>query len=121
MHTFSAAPAFPPGGNPPPPAAPPAVKKPITKIKLTNNGPSSQNSSRAATPANIAPNPAPKIVTKTSRGAKAPDSGLAKPAMSNGSALDDKPYAEMSKSEKMSWSMRSKLFCSRFLHLTFGY
>ncbi|KAK0657967.1 hypothetical protein B0T16DRAFT_489004 [Cercophora newfieldiana] len=108
LHTFSAAPAFPPGGNPPPPAAPPAVKKPITKIKLTNNGPSSQNSSRAATPANIAPNPVPKIITKSARGAKGPDSGLAKPATSNGSALDEKPYAEMSKSEKMSWSMRRR-------------
>ncbi|KAK4444162.1 hypothetical protein QBC34DRAFT_415792 [Podospora aff. communis PSN243] len=108
LHTFSAAPAFPPGGNPPPPAAPPAVKKPITKLKLTNNGSSSQNSSRAATPANIAPNPTPKIVTKTSRGAKAPESGLAKPAMSNGAVLDEKPYAEMSKSEKMSWSMRRR-------------
>lgn len=122
LHTFSAGPAFPSGGNPS--AAPPAVKKPITKIKLTNNGSSSQNSSRAATPANIAPaniapNPAPKIITKTSRGAKAPDSGLAKPALSNGGALDDKPYAEMSKSEKMSWSMRSECPCISFFQYAF--
>ncbi|KAK0631303.1 hypothetical protein B0T14DRAFT_1204 [Immersiella caudata] len=119
LHTFSAAPAFPPGGNPPPPAAPPTVKKPITKLKLTNNGSSSQNSSRAATPANIAPNPAPKIVTKTSRGAKTPDSGLAKPATSNGAGLEEKPYAEMSKSEKMSWSMRSKFLVSLLVYFRF--
>ncbi|KAK1752749.1 hypothetical protein QBC47DRAFT_389200 [Echria macrotheca] len=104
MHTFNAALSFPQGGNPPPPAAPPAVKKPITKIKLTNHGASSQASSRASTPANIAPNP--KGTGKGSRGGKQ-DPGQGRAAVSAAS-LDDKPYAEMSKSEKMSWSMRRR-------------
>ena len=115
LHTFNAAPAFPPGGKPPPPAAPPSVKKPITKIKLTNNG----GLSRAGTPANIAPNPNPRGTAtgtgtgtstgtgKGSRGGKV--GGLAKPAGLNGAnPLDEKPYHEMSKSEKMSYSMRRK-------------
>ena len=117
MHTFNAAPAFPPGGIPPPPAAPPSIKKPITKIKLTNNGPgSSAPSSRAATPANIAPNPK---ANKGPRGGNKPAAAPLAPAdpttpkipsfSSTTSDLADKPYAEMSKSEKMSYSMRRKL------------
>ncbi|KAK5653968.1 hypothetical protein OQA88_7644 [Cercophora sp. LCS_1] len=98
LHTFSAAPAFAPGGPPPPPAAPPSIKKPITKIKLTNFGGAS--SSRATTPANIAPNPNGK-----GKGARAKEP---KPAPINTGNLDEKPYAEMSKSEKMSWSMRRR-------------
>ena len=107
MHTFNATPAFHPG-DPPPPPAPPAVKKPMTKIKITNNGASSsQASSRAPTPANGTPGP--KAGGKRSRGKKAGLTGEAKAAASaNGDGDLDKPYAEMTKSEKMSWSMRSK-------------
>lgn len=106
LHTFNAAPAFLPGAPPPPPP-PPAVKKPITKIKLTNNGSSSQASSRAATPANGTSTP--KSGAKGPRGSKSNSSADAKSAAStSGNGDYDKPYAEMSKSEKMSWSMRSK-------------
>lgn len=107
LHTFTAAPSFQPGGPPPPPAAPPAIKKPITKIKLTNNSMSSQASSRNGGPANIAPNPSAKSAAKVSRGPKPADvkpPGLQPPNPDMG----DKPYAEMSKSEKMSWSMRRR-------------
>ncbi len=107
MHTFNAAPAFPPG-DPPLPPAPPAAKKPMTKIKITNNGgSSSQASSRAPTPANGTPGP--KAGGKRSRGKKARLTAEAKAAAAaNGDGDLDKPYAEMTKSEKMSWSMRSK-------------
>ncbi|KXX76800.1 hypothetical protein MMYC01_205456 [Madurella mycetomatis] len=106
LHTFNAAPAFPPG-VPPPPPPPPAVKKPITKIKLTNNGSSSQASSRAATPANGTSTP--KSGAKGPRGNKSNSSVDAKSAAStSGNGDYDKPYAEMSKSEKMSWSMRRR-------------
>ena len=107
MHTFNAAPAYLPG-DPPPPPAPPAVKKPTTKIKITNNGASSsQASSRAPTPANGTSGS--KAGGKRSRGKKAGLTGEAKAAaLANGDGDLDKPYAEMTKSEKMSWSMRSK-------------
>ena len=119
MHTFSAVPTYQPGPlphAPPPaivPAIAPAVKKPITKIKLTNNGSGSQASSRAVTPANIAPNPA-KLSAKSSRPSK---SGAGdKAALPSGGALDeDKPYNEMSKAEKMSFSMKRKLSSPRLI------
>ncbi|KAK0719229.1 hypothetical protein B0H67DRAFT_572707 [Lasiosphaeris hirsuta] len=111
MHTFNSSPAL-LSGPPPPPPAPPVAKKPITKIKLTNNGSSSQASSRAATPANIAPNPNPKAPSKTSRSLKpvAPAEPGTKAALSSAATAEaePKPYAEMSKSEKMSWSMRRR-------------
>ncbi|KAK3335263.1 hypothetical protein B0T19DRAFT_351418 [Cercophora scortea] len=112
MHTFAAGPVYQPGAVP---ASSSDSKKPI-KIKFTTkNGVSSQGSSRAATPANIAPNPNSKAAGKGSRGAKASamvDSGLLpKPPPIigvNNTELAEKPYTEMSKSEKMSWSMRRR-------------
>jgi len=117
LHTFTAAPAF-SAGVPPPQAQPPSAKKPITKIKVTNNGTGSQASSRAQTPTNGASGP--KTGAKRSRGNKAGSAGEAKggAAAANGGGDLDKPYAEMTKSEKMSWSMRSKftaVFCFGFL------
>ncbi|KAK0735241.1 hypothetical protein B0T26DRAFT_671409 [Lasiosphaeria miniovina] len=106
LHTFTAAPSFQPGVPPPPPAAPPAIKKPITKIKLTNNSMSSQASSRNGGPANIAPNPSAKSAAKVSRGPKPAD--VKPPVQPPNPDMGDKPYAEMSKSEKMSWSMRRR-------------
>lgn len=108
VHTFNVAPAFPPG-TPPPPPEPPAVKKPITKIRLTNNGSSSQWASRAATPANGTPATTTKAGAKAPRGNKSgstADGKVSNPVVGNGEY--EKPYAEMTKSEKMSWSMRSK-------------
>ncbi|KAG7293673.1 hypothetical protein NEMBOFW57_003728 [Staphylotrichum longicolle] len=107
LHTFNAAPAFPPGAPPPPPP-PPSVKKPITKIKLTNNGASSSpGSSRAETPANGSSGA--KSGGKRVRGKKAASMNEAKAAAAaNGDGDLDKPYAEMTKSEKMSWSMRRR-------------
>ncbi|KAK3693441.1 hypothetical protein B0T22DRAFT_40436 [Podospora appendiculata] len=112
MHTFAAGPVYQPGAIP---VQPSDSKKPI-KIKFTTkNGVSSQGSSRAPTPANIAPNPNSKATGKGSRGAKASamvDAGLLlKPPPIigvNNSELAEKPYTEMSKSEKMSWSMRRR-------------
>ncbi|AEO59525.1 hypothetical protein MYCTH_2307901 [Thermothelomyces thermophilus ATCC 42464] len=103
LHTFNAAPAFLPGAHPQAPP-PPAVKKPITKIKLTNNnGTSSSAPSRASTPANgTSTNTKPK----RARGKKG-KAGADTPA-TNGDGELDKPYAEMTKSEKMSWSMRRR-------------
>ncbi|KAL2270743.1 hypothetical protein VTJ83DRAFT_114 [Remersonia thermophila] len=116
VHTFNAAPAFPPG-VPPPPPPPPAVKKPLTKIKFTNNGASSSApaavptaasphpTSRASTPGSTAGSTnkaAPKRV-RNKKGADGPAS-----ALSNGDGDMDKPYSEMTKSEKMSWSMRRR-------------
>lgn len=104
LHTFNAAPAFAAGTHPPPPP-PPLVKKPITKIKLTNHGASSSAPSRASTPSNGAPNAKPK----RPRGKKAAAANEAQlGTAANGDGDLDKPYAEMTKSEKMSWSMRSK-------------
>jgi hypothetical protein len=97
LHTFNAAPAF-RHGVPPPPAAPP-VKKAITKIRFKNNGTTSLAGSGTSTPGNGS---APK---KRSRGKAAE---AAKVNIANGDGEPDKPYAEMTKSEKMSWSMRSK-------------
>ncbi|KAL2125588.1 hypothetical protein VTJ04DRAFT_1953 [Mycothermus thermophilus] len=118
VHTFNAAPAFPPG-VPPPPPPPPAVKKPLTKIKLTNNGASSSGptsvtfggttptaTSRASTPGSTAGVPASKPAAKRVRNKKGGD-GPAAP-LSNGDGDMDKPYSEMTKSEKMSWSMRRR-------------
>lgn len=109
VHTFNAAPAFPPG-VPPPPPPPPAVKKPITKIKLTNNGPSSQASSRGATPANGTLN-SKSAGAKGSRGNKS-SVDVKSDASANGKGENGKTYAQMTKSEKMSYSMRSKSIIS---------
>ncbi|KAK3299760.1 uncharacterized protein B0H64DRAFT_379090 [Chaetomium fimeti] len=104
MHTFNAAPAFVAGTHPPPPP-PPLVKKPITKIKLTNHGASSSAPSRASTPSNGASGAKPK----RPRGKKAAAANEAQlGAAANGDGDLDKPYAEMTKSEKMSWSMRRR-------------
>ncbi|EAQ93855.1 hypothetical protein CHGG_02090 [Chaetomium globosum CBS 148.51] len=104
LHTFNAAPAFVAGTHPPPPP-PPLVKKPITKIKLTNHGASSSAPSRASTPSNGAPSSKPK----RPRGKKAAAASEAQLGLSaNGDGDLDKPYAEMTKSEKMSWSMRRR-------------
>jgi hypothetical protein len=106
LHTFNAAPAF-LNGTPPPPPQPPSVKKPITKIKFTNHGPPSEvPSSRASTPANGSTS---SKSGKRSRTKKASVTNEAQAgAAANGDGDLDKPYAEMTKSEKMSWSMRSK-------------
>lgn len=111
MHTFSSVPAHPPGPSSQvaPPAIAPAAKKPITKIKITNNGATSQASSRAVTPAAIAPNPL-KLATKTSRPPKAGAGDKASVAAPGAVAGEEKSYTEMSKSEKMSYSMKRK-FC----------
>ncbi|SPQ17622.1 5ca77c6a-6cc6-499f-958a-04fdca8e8adc [Thermothielavioides terrestris] len=110
LHTFNASPAFPPGAPPPPPP-PPSVKKPITKIKLTNNGASSsQAASRPLTPAN-GPSGAnnTKPGGKGARGNKGHSTSEAKAdAAAHGNGDFEKPYAEMTKSEKMSWSMRRR-------------
>ncbi|KAJ4286648.1 hypothetical protein N0V88_007939 [Collariella sp. IMI 366227] len=110
-----------------PPPPPPSVKKPITKIKLTNhNGASSssQGGSRATTPAaNGASDGATNgkggkrsrvkkvhAASSTTAATEAP-AGAKDAATTNGSStadLDKKPYAEMTKSEKMSWSMRRR-------------
>ncbi|KAL2157135.1 hypothetical protein VTH06DRAFT_6423 [Thermothelomyces fergusii] len=104
LHTFNAAPAFLPGAHPQAPP-PPAVKKPITKIKLTNNnGTSSLTPSRASTPANGTPTNSAK--PKRARGKKGGAGGDT--PTTNGDGELDKPYAEMTKSEKMSWSMRRR-------------
>ncbi|KAK4234255.1 hypothetical protein C8A03DRAFT_18800 [Achaetomium macrosporum] len=105
VHTFNAAPAFPPG-VPPPPPAPPAVKKPITKIRLTNNGVSAQAPSRPQTPAN---GTSSSSNTKSGKGRANKLSEAKSIAVASGNGdLNDKPYAEMTKSEKMSWSMRRR-------------
>ncbi|AEO69824.1 uncharacterized protein THITE_157616 [Thermothielavioides terrestris NRRL 8126] len=110
LHTFNASPAFPPGAPPPPPP-PPSVKKPITKIKLTNNGASSsQAASRPLTPAN-GPSSAnnSKPGGKGARGNKGHSASETKAgAAAHGNGDFEKPYAEMTKSEKMSWSMRRR-------------
>ncbi|KAK4215234.1 hypothetical protein QBC37DRAFT_128769 [Rhypophila decipiens] len=121
IHTFKAAPVpvYQPPTAPPPVPEPPAAKKPIVQIKLkiTNNGPTSQGPSRTPTPANIAPNPASKSTAKTSRAPKSstpvelapqPAGGTANMLNGDQGELQDKPYAEMSKSEKMSYSMRRR-------------
>ncbi|KAL2139011.1 hypothetical protein VTI28DRAFT_5892 [Corynascus sepedonium] len=105
LHTFNAAPAFLPGAHPQAPT-PPSVKKPITKIKLTNNGPSSSAPSRASTPAN---GMSSNSKTKRARGKRSNATADAQAgAAANGDGDLDKPYAEMTKSEKMSWSMRRR-------------
>jgi hypothetical protein len=83
MHTFSA--------HPDPTPAP--AKKPPTKIKIINGH---SGSAAAATATPVATPPAPIDTPPTN------------PASSNGSAEPEKPYSEMSKSEKMSYSMRRK-------------
>ncbi|KAK1834434.1 hypothetical protein QBC39DRAFT_328391 [Podospora conica] len=107
MNTFSSVPhqsVFP--SQAAPPAIAPAAKKPITKIRLTNNGSNSQASSRAVTPAAIAPNPS-KIAIKASRPSKAGagDRASVAPGAVPG---EEKAYTEMSKSEKMSFSMKRR-------------
>ncbi|KAK3392881.1 hypothetical protein B0H63DRAFT_443176 [Podospora didyma] len=108
MHTFNAGPAFRSGSIPPVSAAPPAVKKPITKIKFTN-GSSSQPTSRAATPGINAPAANAKPTAKGQRGSKAglPEARNSAPSSISGD-MPDKPYAAMSKSEKMSHSMKRR-------------
>lgn len=121
LHTFNASPAFPPGVTPPPPP-PPSVKKPITKIKITNppgqtgNGTSngsasaSGSTSRAQTPANGTGGKGKG--RKSSAAASTGEKNGSGASASAGSGVVngdfDKPYAEMTKSEKMSWSMRRK-------------
>jgi hypothetical protein len=106
LHTFNAAPAF-LNGTPPPPPQPPSVKKPITKIKFTNHGPPSEvPSSRASTPANGSTSSKPGKRSRTKKASVTNDAQAG--AAANGDGDLDKPYAEMTKSEKMSWSMRSK-------------
>ncbi|KAK4129821.1 hypothetical protein N657DRAFT_653093 [Parathielavia appendiculata] len=100
LHTFNATPAF-IHGTPPPPPAPPVVKKPITKIKFRSHGTTSQAASRTVMPANGASDG-----KKRSRGKKAEEAKAN--AAANGDGEPDKPYAEMTKSEKMSWSMRRR-------------
>ncbi|KAH6633862.1 hypothetical protein B0J18DRAFT_405592 [Chaetomium sp. MPI-SDFR-AT-0129] len=133
MHTFNAAPSFTPGTQPTPPL-PPSIKKPITKLKLTNiNGASgagilglgagaggassSAAVSRASTPSNAGSAPAsgannskPKRVrAKKGANAAAAAAAEAQAGSANGGDTDlEKPYAEMTKSEKMSWSMRRR-------------
>lgn len=131
MHTFNAAPAFPPGGPPPQVPAPPAITKPLTRIKIKNPGPSSMGPGfvhvpppQAAPPVNTGPHPTLKGPGKAPRAPKAvtptPPEPVEPPKMMpSGFALanttePDKPYAEMSKSEKMSYSMRSKYRHSAF-------
>ncbi|KAK3950454.1 hypothetical protein QBC32DRAFT_371971 [Pseudoneurospora amorphoporcata] len=125
MHTFNAAPAFPPGGPPPQVPAPPAITKPLTRIKIKNPGPPPMGHSfaqipppQAAPPVNTGPHPTLKGPGKAPRAPKAatpiPPEPVEPPKMMpSGFALanttePDKPYAEMSKSEKMSYSMRRR-------------
>jgi hypothetical protein len=83
------------------------VKKPITKIKFTNHGPPSEvPSSRASTPANGSTSSKPGKRSRTKKVSVTNDAQAG--AAANGDGDLDKPYAEMTKSEKMSWSMRSK-------------
>ncbi|KAK4187904.1 hypothetical protein QBC35DRAFT_217288 [Podospora australis] len=101
MHTFAATPGF-QSSFPPPPAAPPMVKKVIQRIKLTNNhnpsqkGSSSKSAAKASRagsqPKGSSLNSEGKLPTLTELAAEAPE----------------KTYAEMSKSEKMSYSMRRR-------------
>ena len=125
MHTFNAAPAFPPGGPPPQVPAPPAITKPLTRIKIKNPGPPSMGPGfvhvpppQAAPPVNTGPHPTLKGPGKAPRAPKAATPTPPEPVeppkmMPSGFALanttePDKPYAEMSKSEKMSYSMRRR-------------
>ncbi|KAK0732390.1 hypothetical protein B0T21DRAFT_412570 [Apiosordaria backusii] len=97
LHTFNSAPAF-QHGIPPPPAAPPAIKKPITRIKLTNTTglvkgrPIGKGSRGGGKPGGSTLNAEGKLPTLTELQAEAPE----------------KSYSEMSKSEKMSYSMRRR-------------
>jgi hypothetical protein len=113
LHTFNVAPAF-PTGAPPPTPAPPAVKKPITKIRFTNKGDSSQAQaqSRPQTPANATSSSSSTTKSGKARANKSSEAKSAAMLMANAD-LDNKPYAEMTKSEKMSWSMRSKFLSCR--------
>lgn len=92
MHTFSA--------HPDPVPAP--AKKPLLKIKLINGH-------NATSSANAAPPPLPAAASPALTPTPA-DQASANPVSSNGSVEPpEKPYSEMSKSEKMSYSMRRKL------------
>ncbi|OIW23783.1 hypothetical protein CONLIGDRAFT_637020 [Coniochaeta ligniaria NRRL 30616] len=97
MHTFSAHP------DPIPAAAPAPAKKPLLKIKLIN-GHSGHNTASPATTAPLPPAAPSPALTPTPA-----DQASANPGSSNGSAEPpEKPYSEMSKSEKMSYSMRRR-------------
>ncbi|KAK4231633.1 hypothetical protein QBC38DRAFT_200727 [Podospora fimiseda] len=116
MHTFNAVTSF-PHTFPPPQADPPSIKKPITRIKVTNgfaqggqsssgkNGGSSEGRSSGGG----------KKVTKVK--ASKPQSAISPDGLINGklptltqlaAEVPEKSYSEMSKSEKMSYSMRRR-------------
>ena len=123
MHTFNASPSVATSTAAP---APPA-KKPLTKIKIINSRVGAASASQGPTRA-VEQSPAPKSTAKSagtpsakaqSKSSKAAaPSAAASPAPSNGASADvvEKPYSEMSKSEKMSYSMRSELIQSNNFH-----
>ncbi|KAH8905724.1 hypothetical protein BR93DRAFT_959434 [Coniochaeta sp. PMI_546] len=93
MHTFSA--------HPDPVLAAAPLKKPLLKIKLINGHNATSVAAAAPPPLPSASSPA---LTPTPA-----DQPSANPGSSNGSAEPpEKPYSEMSKSEKMSYSMRRR-------------
>lgn len=99
MHTFSA--------HPDPVPAPAPAKKALLKIKLVNgyNGHPAPGPAQGPRRPSAASSPA---VTPT-----ATDQPATNPGSASGSAEPpEKPYSEMSKSEKMSYSMRRKLLLS---------
>ncbi|KAK4160164.1 hypothetical protein QBC43DRAFT_245928 [Cladorrhinum sp. PSN259] len=93
MHTFNAVTSF-PHSFPPPQADPPAIKKPITRIKVTNGFSQGVTKVKASKPSNISKDGLidGKLPTLSQLAAEQPE----------------KSYSEMSKSEKMSWSMRRR-------------
>ncbi|KAK3987682.1 hypothetical protein QBC44DRAFT_399875 [Cladorrhinum sp. PSN332] len=116
MHTFNAVTSF-PHSFPPPQADPPAIKKPITRIKVTN-GPSQGGQSANSKNGNSSEgrhSNGGKKVTKVK--ASKPASALSPNGLIDGklptlsqlaAEVPEKSYSEMSKSEKMSWSMRRR-------------
>lgn len=118
MHTFNTVTSF-PQSFPPPQADPPAIKKPITRIKVTNgfssqSGQQSASSKNGGTSEGRATNGGKKVTkVKASKPASSSSNGLIDgklPTLSQLAAeVPEKSYSEMSKSEKMSWSMRRRL------------
>ncbi|KAK3937525.1 hypothetical protein QBC46DRAFT_416027 [Diplogelasinospora grovesii] len=125
MHTFDAGPDFKINNQPPPLPEPPAPKKPITRIRFTNKQAKAQHRKTpvpiAPNPSSIQPAPSPTLIPaplpaansaskpKASRGPKFNAAVGAKDEMNKAIGdMAEKPYAEMSKSEKMSWSMRRR-------------